>query len=147
MANEATIRSALQIRKAVDGLVVMDYQSRPAAFQADVDDTKGPLPGAMTVGILGKDVDLSELETPGLCRIMNQDDENFVEYGIRDPETDFFYPLGELLPGESYVLRLSRNLEQEYIGTGTGTSPGMTNKLHLKANTAPCVVLVEAFGR
>lgn len=146
MANEARVTSNLSILKlrSSDNKVLLQYNGQPSAFQADVSGTKGPTPGAITVALAGTDVDLSELTQPGLCRISNQDDTNFVEYGIREPGTNTFYPLGELLPGESYVLRLSRNIQEEYQGTGTGTSTA-TNFLHFKANTAPVNVLVEAF--
>jgi hypothetical protein len=57
-----------------------------------------------------------------------------------------FYPLIELLPGESYVFRLSRNIQEQYAGTGTGTT-APDNRLRIKANGASCVVLVEAFEK
>lgn len=142
MANEATIRSALQIRK-VDGVTtLMEYNSQPSAFQADVDGTKGPTPGAITVTTSGTNVDLTELTTPGLCRIMNMDTTNYVEVGVKDASTGVFYPLMELLPGESYVFRFSRNVGEEWYST-TGTDSG--NSFHCKANTASVVVLIEAF--
>jgi hypothetical protein len=140
MANEAQVRSSLQIINSP-----LHYQSQPTAFTADVTGIKGPCPGAFAASILGTDVDLSELTTPGLCRIMNLDDTNFIEFGIWDPEALKFYPLGEVLPGETYVLRLSRNLAQEYAGTGTGTTGPETNTLRIRADTAPCNALVEAF--
>lgn len=141
MANEAEIRSSLQIAK--DNL---EYRGQPTVFNANVTGTKGPTPGAITVSTAGTDVDLSGLTTPGLCRIQNleADSGNFVAYGIWDPEGGKFYPLGELLPGESYVLRLSRVIEEEY-GTGGGTTGASTNRLRFKADTAALVVLVEAF--
>lgn len=144
MANEAQIRSSLQIRKTSGSIVVLEYRGQPTSFLADVAGTKGPLPGAMTVSTSGTDVDFSELTTPALCRIMNMDDTNFVTYGIWDPEGNTFFPLGELLPGESFPLRLSRVIEEEF-GTGGGTTGPNTNRLRFKADTAALVVLVEAF--
>ncbi len=73
---------------------------------------------------------------------MNQDSTNFVEFGIWDGTS--FYPVGRLLAGESYVLRLSPNLGEEY-GTGTGTTGEGINTLRFKADTASVNVLVEAF--
>jgi hypothetical protein len=137
MANEATIQTTLSIRTGS-----LSYQSQPSSFRADVAGTKGPTPGAIAVAIAGTDVAFSELTTPALCRLQNLDETNFVEYGIWDGIQ--FYPLGELLPGESYVIRLSRNLTEEY-GTGTGTTGAAANTFRLKADTAACVVLVEAF--
>lgn len=148
MADEATVNATLTIQKQNDDgtRILIDYDSRPASFTADVDGTKGPSPGSITVSTDGTDVDFSELTEPGLCRLMNQDDTNFVEYGIREPATGTFYPLGEMLPGETYIIRLSRNLHEEYVGTGTGTS-APTNFFHIKADTAACNVLVEAFEK
>jgi hypothetical protein len=141
MANEARLSVGLQI--SADNL---RYQSQPTAFAADVTGRKGPTPGAITAPVGGKAVDLGELITPGLCRLMNVDSTNYVEVGIWDPGTDVFYPLVELLPGESFVIRLSRNIQEEYVGTGTGTT-GPGNRLFVKANFADCVVLVEAFEK
>lgn len=141
MADEAIVRSSLQIKAGN-----VNYQSQPTAFKADVTGRKGPVPGAIAVSTDGTDVDFGELTTPGLCRIQNLDPTNFVEYGIWEPATSTLYPLGELLPGETYILRLSRNLQEEYLGTGTGTS-APTNRLRFKANTAACNVVVEAFEK
>ena len=139
MANEASVRASLQVKVGN-----IDYASKPTQFNADVAGEKGPVPGALTVTTAGTNVDFSELTSPGLCRIQNQDDTNFVEYGIWDPESATFFPLGEALPGESFVLRLSRYLSEEF-GTGVGTSGPSTNSLCFKADTASVVVLVEAF--
>jgi hypothetical protein len=68
---------------------------------------------------------------------MNLDSTNYVEVGVLVGAT--FYPMLELLPGETYVVRLSRNLQ--YGPTGTAH----TQDLHLRANTASVKVLVEAF--
>ena len=141
MANEAQVRISLQILKDA-----MDYRSQPTVFHADVSGTKGPSPGAITVNPGGTDVDLSELILPGLCRIKNLDLNHFLEYGIFDPESGVFFPLGEILPKEFYVIRLSRNLFQEF-GTGTGTADigAGTNRLRLKSSAHAIDALVEAF--
>lgn len=141
MASEAVIRTGLTISK--DNL---RYNALPAGFSADVATAKGPVPGAVSVATAGTVLDLGELTTPSLCRLMNLDTTNFVEVGIREPSSGFFYPLLELLPGESYVFRLSRNLLEEYTGAGTGTS-APTNEFYAKANTAAVVLLVEAFEK
>lgn len=144
MANEATVRSMLQIKKTSGSITQIEYTSSPSTFQADVTGTKGPSPGAVTVTTSGTNIDLTELTTPGLCRISNQDATNYVEVGVKDASTSVFYPLMELLPGESYVIRLSRNVGEEYYST-TGTDTG--NSIHCKANTASVVVLIEAFEK
>jgi len=140
MSDEATVRVSLQIRKDP-----IDYQGRPTVFTADVTGIKGPCPGAFTATVAGVSVDLSELTTPGLCRIMNLDDTDFVTFGIYDPETTIFYPLFEVLAGETYVLRLSRDLAEEWAATGTGTGGPETNTFHVRSNAGDCNVLVEAF--
>lgn len=133
MANEIAVRTSLQVRKGN-----LTYQSQPTAFNADLTGSKGPTPGSVTVSPAGTNIDLSQLtELGGLCRLMNLDADNFVEYGVWDGAE--FYPLGELLPGETYVLRLSRNLEFGEVGTA------MLNSLRLRANANDVNVLVEAF--
>ena len=139
MANEARVNCSLQIRTGN-----LTYTSQPTGFQADVAGVKGPSPGAVTVSTAGTDIDLSELPTPGLATLQNLDEDNYVTYGSYDPETTKFYPLGELLPGEIFPIRLSRLLGWEQ-GTGTGTDGPETNRLRFYANAAECVVVVNAF--
>lgn len=141
MAREATVRTSLQIR-----LGNLEYQSNPTYFTADLTVAKGPTPGSVTVSTDGTDIDFSELTEPGLCRVMNVDPTNFVEYGVWDPALQDLFVFGEILPGETFIVRLSRNLGETYEDTGTGTT-GATRTLRFKANNAPCVVIVEAFER
>ena len=70
MADEARINCSLYIKK--NNLL---YQSQPTSFQADVTGTKGPVPGAITIPVGGKVIDLGELVTPGLYKIVNLDEE------------------------------------------------------------------------
>lgn len=144
MANEASVRGSLQILSRG----ILDYQSRPTFFKADVGvPNAGPTPGTFLVSVEGTDVDLSEITRPGgLCKIQNTDLTNYVTYGIFDTEGGIFLPLGEVLPGEVYPIRLSRNLLSEFVGTGTGTS-GYTNTFRFKADTAALYVNVEAFDK
>ncbi len=107
--------------------------------------TKGPTPGSFDASVDGTDVSLSELTTFGLCRIINYDTSNFVDVGIWDPETVKFYPIVRLLAGEFFVMRLSPDLQEEFAGTGTGTTGADTNRLRIKADTAICNVSVEAY--
>lgn len=139
MANEARIGCGLSIRKGN-----LNYNALPAAFTATVTTVGGPLPGMLTASIYGTVVDLAGLSNPSLCRIMNYDATNFITFGVYDGAS--FFPLGELLPGESYVLRLSRYLNREFDNTGTGTNADV-NQLMVIADTAACKVLVEAFER
>lgn len=139
MSNEARVRGSLTIRKNN-----IDYTSKPTSFLADVAVAIGPTPGAIAVSTAGVDVDLSQLTTPGLAVLHNLGTSGYVEVGVWDGVS--YYPLLELLPGEVYPVRLSRNLGQEY-GTGTGTTGLAVNTLRLKANGAACVVVVEAFNK
>lgn len=106
--------------------------------------SKGPTPGAIAVSTTGTSVDLSELTTPGLCRICNLDSTNYVTYGLYDDAQSQFLPLGEILPGEEYVFRFSREFGDSLIGTGTDAD---NVHFRLKANTAACNVSVEAFEK
>jgi hypothetical protein len=140
MTQEFQLRVSLQCKKGN-----LTYQSQPTAFTADmVGVARGPSPGAVNVAVAGTDVTFTQLTRPALCRITNLDAVNYIEYGIRDASTNRWYPLGEVLPGEFYIIRLSRNLFREYPGTGTG-SYAPADTLRLRANIAPCVALIEAF--
>ena len=139
MGNEVQVRSSLQVN--ADGIV---YQSQPTAFAATMVGRKGPTPGALTIPVGGKVIPLTELRTPGFCRVQNQDTTNYVELGLYNPGLGLFFPFMELQPGESFVFRFSRNMLEEYVGTGTGTT-GPDNRLFAKANGAAVVMLIEAF--
>ena len=156
MAQEAQVRATLNIRSGA-----LNYTSNPTAYTANlpngVNPAKGPTPGAITVTNVGVNVSLAQLVQPGLCFIQNlsteinngaTDKTGVVEYGIWDPSVARFHPLGELLPGEFHVIRLSRHLTQEYgTGPGTGTVPGVhTNALRIRSMTPVAeLVRVDAF--
>jgi hypothetical protein len=160
MANEVRVTGTLQIRKTTSaGKVLTDYMARPNSFQADMDGFGGPFVGGVVVTIYGTDIDLSALTTyGGWCRIYNSGTidgdnsaEHYLEIGIWDPEFLRFHPIHELLPGEYYDARLSRNLPQEYgTGTGTGTvnvGPG-TSRLRMRAGSTKSInAQVEAFNK
>jgi hypothetical protein len=141
MANEVQIRNSLRIK-----IGNIEYQSNPTAFNADMFGENGPSPGSMNIPTDGRDIYFEELVTPGWCFMQNLDDDNYVEYGIKDPQTGVFYPLGELGPAETTVFQFSRNLQEQYTGSGTGTT-GPENYFHIKANVAACKVLIQAFEK
>lgn len=126
------------------------YRPGSTTFKADLDgDAYGPTPGNLLVTVAGIDVDLSNLSSlGGWCRIQNLDEvassANFLSIGAWDGVT--FYPIHELLQGEFYICRLSRDLGEEF-GTGTGTTGAAINTLRLKADNATIPVLVEAFNK
>lgn len=140
MTNEATIRASLAV---IQGNV--NFRSNPQSFTADVTGSAGPGPGLVSATAAGVDIDLSAFTTPAFCVLRNLDQTNFVEYGIWDGVS--FYPLGEIQPGEFYIIRLARNLTREY-GTGTGTTGTAINRLRVKTNnnsSAAANVVAEVF--
>jgi hypothetical protein len=139
VASEAKLNISMTITKGN-----ISYQSKPTSFGVTLVGTAGPTVGMVLVPTEGRDIYFEELDTPGLVRIQNLDTVNYVEYGVYDPSTATFFPLGEILPGETYILRLSRNLNEEYAGSGTGTTAPQ-NYFRIKANGDDCNVLVEAF--
>lgn len=149
MANEAQVRISLSIRKTENQIVVLDYKSPSGSFQVDVDGTKGPAIGAITITTEGTDIDFGELATPSLCILGNQDSENYYEYGMYDPIAGVFDPMGEVGPGEAYLVKLSRNLLSSFdeVGTGTGTGGQGPKTFRLKAHGADLVALVQAFEK
>lgn len=147
MANEATIIVSLGIRVPdANNNILLDYQSRPTSFRVDVSEARGPTPGTILATTDGVDVDLSLLTTPGLCRVTNLDDTNYVVFGRWDNDNTLFYPMIEVGPSESYIFKLAQDIGSEYSGTGT-VEGGNTSTLRVKADTASCYVLVEAFER
>jgi hypothetical protein len=140
---EATVRTSLQINNTMSGGEIQ-YYSRPTSFQAAVDGNNGPTPGVQLAALDHTAVNFAELTSyGGFCRMQNLDPLNIVHVGVRDNVSGLELFLMELLPGESYVIRLS-----SLIGgavTGTGTVETDATSVILKATGAPCRVLVEAF--
>ena len=129
MADEATINSSLQIIKGT----TLEYRSLPGSFTADVAGTNGPSPGSFTVSSAstGTSPDLSQFTTPGYVRFRNLDPTNFVEIGLLISAT--FQQLFEMLPGETYVMRFSRNITDAEV--------------RFFADTADCIISVEALEK
>jgi hypothetical protein len=151
MADEINVQNAVTMRK-ISGSDVLLEKRYSRSFQADMTGKKGPTPGALTVDENGVNVSLSQLTEPGMCWIEHQGllsgtatTSDRVNVGIYETNTNKFYPLLELLPGEAYPVRLSRDLGEE-IQTGTGTDAVGNATLHLRApNGNDCVVSVEAY--
>lgn len=137
MSDEIRVTSSLQVANGS-----LFYQSQPTAFTADQAGTGGPSPGILNVSTAGRNVSFSELTTPGLCRIQNLDSTNFIRWGIHDGA--LFHPVGKILPGETYIIRLDADIGEEEADTGTGTT-GVVNSLYVKAVGGTCKVLIEAF--
>lgn len=153
MSREIQVTNNLRV---IDG---SQNYNRSATFVANKETTgilKGPCPGAFTVTRQGLACDLSQLTNPAFCRITNLEDADdtpnrIVEYGIADPQLARFYPLGEIYPGETFVLRLGRNLQGEF-GTATGTAAltEESNRFWFRSidpSGASAQISVEAFER
>lgn len=140
------VYSSFQIINA--GAGNLNYKPGLTSFLGDMLGTKGPTPGVLSISTAGTDVDFSQLNTyGGLCEIANLDATNFLTWGIWNVANSLFFPVGEVLPGEQYVLRLSRFFGEDYQGVGTGTDASTANRLRLKANTATIVATVKAFDQ
>lgn len=131
MANEFNIGASLKLANGS-----LKYANQVTAFRADQTTKKGPTPGTIAATTSGVEVSLAALTTPGFAVIQNTDTTNYVQYGLYISST--FYPLGELLPGEVNIVRLARDI----LTANTAAA-----KLYLKANTATCSVLVQAFDK
>lgn len=141
MSNEVRIQSSIQL---ISGNLSFTQGQIPA-FQDDAIGAKGPTPGAVTATVQGTDVDFSQLTTPGWCRIINIDPTYSVTWGIWDPQTALFYPVGIIAPGKvAGPWKLAPDLRGEYVGTGTLAGP-VTNTLRIKGINGPANVVVEAF--
>lgn len=137
MANEASISFSLTVRTGN----INDRHSH--TFRADVAGAIGPVPGAFEVSTSGTDCDLSRLTSPGLAVVKHIGESNYVLWGIRDVTDGNFRPVGMLLPGEGFPLRLAGpDLGAE--ATGTGTQYG-DSVLHFQAVGGSAVVFVGAY--
>lgn len=122
MAEEIKVVASLQVDNGLFHLP----KAGPSIVKIDQNNPGGGVPGTVTVTVGGIDIDLSPpaLGTPGWVRMENTDPTNFVEFGIYNG--GIFYPLGKMLPGEPALFRLA------------------ISNFRLKANTADCLVLVQA---
>lgn len=122
MASEANMSCSLSIRKGN-----LNYANQ-SSFQADVSLAKGPSPGLVVVTTSGVQISLALLANPGLAWVSNISDSCRVQIGIKDTSSGFFEPVFEWLPGESYPVRMARNVGTELtagVGTGTAGSGGV----------------------
>ena len=126
--------------QVTSGIVVnnnaLQYSSYPKSFQAIQTTANGVTPGTVTIATSVTDVVLTGLLVPGIVHIVNLDPNNFVTFGLHD--STIFRPLGELLPGESWVFRLSRTIL---------TANTAADKFAMLADTAAVKVLVAAFDQ
>lgn len=137
MANEIQVNCSLSVTVGS-----LSYRSTPSSFVADLGIVSGPTPGNVIVPTNYVSIPLGGLiSLGGLCRLQNLDPVNYVDVGIWDGSS--YLPIIELMPGESYIVRLARHLGEDAIGTGS-IHPGL---LYARANTASVNLLVEAFSK
>lgn len=149
MSREARVQGGMSIRKTTSGVTVIDHKPAYNSFTADIDAANGPAPGAVTVGPNGTNINFAQLAEPGWVEIFNMDSAQTIQFGLWDPNTTTFYPLGELEPGHGTTLKLSRNFgERHDEGVGTGTTDGTAVKLRFySGGSASAVVYIGAFDR
>jgi hypothetical protein len=131
MSNEITVGAYLKVNNGN-----LQFGSTPSSFKADQATANGPTPGSILATTAGVTVSLAELTVPGMCQVTNLDSTNYVSFGLYIGST--FYPFGEVLPGESNVFRLARDILTANAGAAV---------LRVKANTANCYVNVSAFDK
>ena len=124
MSKEFTVSNSLAVK---NGNLVYSVST---SFRPNQTTANGPSPGAVSVTTSGVDIPLAQLATPGLARIKNLNATNYVTIGLWDSTT--FFPLLELLPGEEYVMRLSR-----------AALTGQT--IRAVAHVATCIIQFDAF--
>lgn len=112
-------------------------------FRPTVTGAKGPVPGTITISQSGTDVDLSGLVNPGLAWLKNLSSDYTVSYGTYDPDTLTYRPVGKLLPGEAFPIRLAGELMSSE-STGTGTGAGNAT-LRMKAYGGAANVFIGAY--
>lgn len=140
MANEIRVQISIQVKK--DNF---QFQNQPTAFLDDMaGDAAAPSPGRITVSEQGTDVDLSKVGTPGWALFRNLDNTNYVQLGVWNPDQSEFYPFARIKPGTHFLIPLDPDINEEYAGTGTGTT-GQLNTLRLLASTLPCECEVWVF--
>lgn len=146
MAREITARVYVRMRKGN-----FFYNPPQQTYTADLtSDGKGPTPGSITVTYDGTLIDLSELTDPGYLHMVNQEptEGTTVSWGVYDPQTNRYYPIGVLRPGKPVFFELDELFGSEFYpvtGTGTGIS---SNSLMIKAKDGDsATVFVGAFER
>lgn len=142
--SDVSFRGSLDVRKGN-----LRYKHPKSSFQADMDGSLGPTPGALLISVAGTDINLDEIIVPGFVVVDNYDDTNFFTLGLWDPTTSYFYPILEVGPGEFYPFKLSRYLLDE-LGTGdfgTGTVGPSNQVLRAYADTADVNGFIGVFEK
>lgn len=130
MANEFNVSYSLSLLNGNSKYV------KQIGFRPSQTTNNGPTPGAITATTGGVTLSLAQLTTPGLAAITNIDATNYVQIGLYISST--FYPFLDLLPGESFPIRLARDILTANAGAAV---------IRLKANTASVIVTFDAFDK
>lgn len=146
MSGEITVSATLKVKMGN-----LDYQSRPTQLKADLVTARPPGPGQVYCPAnVVTSVSFANMSNPGWCRIQNLGDDaglsQYVDVGMYDTVNGIFLPMIELLNGDSYPVRLSRNLgEVDSVPAPTGTSVYTRAVLAILSLGYDVKVLVEAF--
>lgn len=149
MAGEVTVTVGLQIRNGN-----FKFTEGNTTFKDDQSLAAGVGPGLVLVSTEGTDIDMSAIPYPGWCKITNispTDGGSAISIGLYDPETDRYYPIWEVGPGQVHAGKFDEQFQwEEYpasgLGTGTGTG-GSGNRLRLRAKAHACYARVECANR
>lgn len=143
MSDEITVRASVTVKNGN-----YSYASQPGYCTDDQATPGGGVPGTVIASESGTDVSFSPLVQPTWVELMNveaADSGLRAEWGVYDPQTSVFIPIGELEPGDVTVLKLSRNFGEEWVSFGTATATAIANNtLRIKAYGGTCRVSVKA---
>lgn len=131
MADEISVQCSLTLANGT-----LQYTNRPTTFRATQTTKNGPTPGTVSVATSGSTISLASLTTPGFVVMTNLDSANYVSYGLYISST--YYPLGELLAGETTILRFARDI----LTANTAAAV-----FRMTANTSAVRVKIEAFDK
>lgn len=158
MSNEVTVSHSLSIRKMdADGLTELIRKSYQSSYVDSMAGQAGPTPGVVTAALKGSggtQVSFAQLTRPNWCWLehLGRADGSasvvgdYVDVGMYDPSTHKFYPLMELRPGMRFPVPLSRNIQETFLGPGTGSAGfGEAARLMLVSYVATQRVSVEAY--
>lgn len=117
MASEITVMAGLRVKNGN-----LQFSAVPQNFQADQTSARGPAPGSVHVTTTGVRPDFSMLNRPGWLWLFNLGSVD-ADWGLYNPSTLDFLPVGVVRAGQGAVFELSPALSDYYDATGTGTTP------------------------
>lgn len=142
MSDEITVRAGITVKNGN-----YSYASQPGYCTDDQTTPGGGVPGVVVASESGTDVSFSPLVQPAWVELVNIEAAGGAraEWGMFDPQTGVFIPVGELEPGDIAVFKLSRNFGEEWVSFGTATATTISNNtLRVKGYGGACRVSVKA---